>query len=152
MTGLLFGSHALRQMICGNDAVLLQWMGQQNRGDVYATYNSVARLSGAVSAIKDGSQRRRWQRKLESIPRKLAQRMLSLDLAAAQVYGDFRHALGEEPFDELELLDLAIATDKNMDFVAPAQAWHMKVSSKTILDPWTTSPILTASPTVTSSP
>lgn len=153
MTGLLFGSFALQQMLFGTDAVLLRWMEQDNRGDVYTTCNAIARLSSAACGLSDAMQRRLWQKKLETVPRKLAKCVLSLDFQSAVIYGDLRQAVGDEPFDELDLLDLAIASENHLAFVAPAQAWHRKVASQIIMDPWTPPfPVSPVSPTVTSSP
>nr|WP_294506438.1 hypothetical protein [uncultured Rhodopila sp.] len=139
MSGLLLGTVALRRFIAG-DPVLHDWLEQRPDDAVHLTVVSIGEVLAQAEAKRDVVQRRLWaERLINTIPADFGPRLHSFDLPAAKQWSALRACLNSDPptFVESDLAVVAIALDRRLDYIAPRESWHDRISGLRQHDPWT---------------
>jgi hypothetical protein len=137
LSGLLLGTRALKEMISGS-AASSGWLEAQGDVPLHASLASVALLLASAEAMTNVTRRRAWVEKLsEDIPASFGPRLLGFDLAAAKQWSAIRAGFGaDDTFEECDLFVVAAALAENLEYVAPREAWHVRISGLRQHDPW----------------
>jgi predicted nucleic acid-binding protein len=138
---LLLGTAALRAFI-SKGPTLHGWLDQREGEDhLHVTTFSIGEVLAQAEAKQDVQQRRRWIEVLtQEIPADFGPRLHSYDLSAAKRWSAIRASLGKTLPDGLNPYDLAIvavALEKDLDYIAPREAWHGQVGGLRQHDVWT---------------
>ncbi len=140
MSELLLGTVALRGFIAG-DRKLHGWIDQRVGDHLHVTALSIGEVLAQAEAKSDVRQRRLWiDRLTQELPADFGPRLHGFDLPAAKQWSAIRVGLGETMPADINPYDLAvvaIALDRQLDYVAPRLPWHHQVSGLRQHDAWT---------------
>ncbi len=141
MSELLLGTAALRAFVAG-DQTIHGWLEQRDDTDhLHVAALSIGEVLAQAEAKSDVQQRRAWIQVLtEEVPADFGPRLHSFDLTAAKRWSAVRASLGKtlpagaNPYD---LVVVAVALDRDLDYIASRETWHEKVSGLRQHDVWT---------------
>jgi hypothetical protein len=137
---LLLGTVALRGFIAG-DRQLHGWLDQRAGDHLHVAAMSIGEVLAQAEAKSDVQQRRLWiDRLTQEAPADFGPRLHSFDLPAAKLWSAIRVGLGNplprnvNPYD---LTVVAIALDRELEYIAPRLPWHEQISGLRQHDAWT---------------
>lgn len=141
MSELLLGTAALRGFIA-QDSALHGWLEQRGDDDhLHVTAVSIGEVLAQAEAKADVQQRRRWVEVLTSeIPADFGPRLHGYDLPAAKRWSAVRAGFGKalpKGINPYDLTVVAVALEKDLDYIAPRETWHEQVTGLRQHDIWT---------------
>ncbi len=145
MSGLLLGTVALRKFIAG-EVALHNWLEQRPDDALHLTVVSIGEVLAQAEAKRDVAQRRLWtERLIDRVPADFGPRLHSFDLGAAKQWSALRVSLSSvlPTLVESDLAVIAVALDRQLDYIAPRAFWYNDVSGLRWHDPWTMTNYLT---------
>lgn len=140
MSELLLGTVALRRFIA-RDPKLHEWLEGRDDDRLHVTAISIGEVLAEAEANPNVQRRRRWVEVLtQEVPADFGPRLYSFDLAAAKRWSALRASFGETVPREVnpyELNIVAIALEKELEYIAPREGWHAQITGLRQHDAWT---------------